>query len=41
MKPMKALTKLNGKYIPKTNLKFKLNWAKSNYENIDIYMLII
>lgn len=33
-----ALTKLNGKYIPNTNLTFKLNWAKPNSENIDIYV---
>ena len=32
------MTKLNGKYIPNTNLTFKLNWAKQNSENIDIYV---
>ena len=33
-----ALIKLNGKYIPNTDLTFKLSWAKSNSETIDIYV---
>ena len=32
------MTKLNGKYIPNTNLTFKLYWAKANTENIEIYV---
>lgn len=33
-----ALTKLQGKKIPNSNSIFKLKWANSNSENIDIYV---
>ena len=33
-----ALTKLKGKNIPNSNSIFRLNWAKPNSENIDIYV---